>query len=337
MPLDTKSCLVTGAAGFIGSHTSRRLIDLGYRVTGFDNLNSYYDVNLKKDRLRSIEHPAFTFIAGDISDERVLSRVFDENGIRAVVHLAAQGGVRHSMDNPAEFVQSNLVGFANVLECCRRHAIEHLVFASSSSVYGANARMPFRETDPVDHPVSFYAATKKSNEILAHSYSDLYDLAVTGLRFFTVYGPWGRPDMAPMLFAEAITHGRPLKVFNEGRMQRDFTFIDDIVDGLVRTLESPPKPNPKWESFSPTPESSRAPYRIYNIGNGRPVELLRFIELLEACLGKKAEKILMPLQPGDVLATYASTSALEQAVGFRAKVSIEEGVSRFASWYRSYF
>ncbi len=333
-----KKILVTGVAGFIGFYTAKRLLDQGFRVVGIDNLNDYYSVLLKKDRLKTLESEAgFEFELLDVADGPALHNLFTNHSFYRVVHLAAQAGVRYSIENPSEFVQSNLVGFANLLEECRHGDVEHLVFASSSSVYGANTKMPFSEHDSVNHPVSFYAATKKANEAMAHSYAHLYGLPVTGLRFFTVYGPWGRPDMAPMLFASAITENRPIYVFNEGKMKRDFTYVDDIADAISRTLFTAAEPNPGWEASQPDPASSYAPYRIYNIGNNKPIELMDFISLMEESLGRKAQKVLLPPQPGDVIATYADTDGLFAAVGFRPSTPVEEGIAKFASWYLDYF
>jgi UDP-glucuronate 4-epimerase len=308
--------LVTGVAGFIGMHCAARLLARGDEVVGVDNLSPYYSVELKKDRLKQLQ---IKFHESDIADGSSLNRIFEDARPEAVLHLAAQAGVRYSLENPASYVQSNLVGFANLLECCRRHPPRHLVFASSSSVYGTNARLPWSETDNVDHPVSLYAATKKSNELMAHAYSHLYALPATGLRFFTVYGPWGRPDMSPMLFARAIMEGKPLQVFNHGDMQRDFTYIDDIVEGTVRVLDKP------------------ARYAIYNIGNHQPVGLLDYIAALERALGKKAVLEMQPMQPGDVKATYADTRALAAAVGFAPTTPLGDGLTRFAEWFRNYY
>lgn len=330
--------LITGAAGFIGFHVCRRVLERGDEVVGFDNVNPYYDVRLKRDRLAQIaSHPRFSFVEGDLADRRLLAEVFAKHQPRAVVHLAAQAGVRYSIENPHAYVDSNLVGFMNILEGCRHHHVGHLVYASSSSVYGSNTKAPFSEHDNVDHPVSLYAATKKANELMAHTYSHLYGLPATGLRFFTVYGPWGRPDMALFLFTKAILEERPIDVFNHGKMQRDFTYIDDIVEGMVRVVDRPAAPNPNWRGAAPDPATSAAPHRVYNIGNNQPVELLRFIEVLERCLGKSAMKNLLPMQPGDVPATFADTSALEAAVGFKPCTPIETGVARFVDWYRQYY
>ena len=330
--------LVTGAAGFIGFHVAKRLLDRGERVVGVDSLNDYYDPQLKRDRLAHLNvYDGFEFTQLDVADNRALVDVFDTTKPGAVIHLAAQAGVRYSIDNPNAYVQSNLVGFGNILEACRHREVRHLLFASSSSVYGANTRVPFSEHDTVDHPISLYAATKKANELMAHTYSHLFRLPTTGLRFFTVYGPWGRPDMAPFLFARAIRDGKPIKVFNHGAMRRDFTYVDDIAEGVLRTLDRIPQPMPSWSGDHPDPATSSAPYRIYNIGNSAPVDLLRFIELLEQNLGRCAEKVFLPLQPGDVVATYADTSALSRDTGFTPATPIEVGVARFAEWFNEYY
>lgn len=330
--------LVTGAAGFIGFHLSQRLLARGDEVIGLDNLNAYYDVKLKEDRLRQLcGGPAFRFHRLDLADPVGMEELFRTERPTRVAHLAAQAGVRYSLKDPHTYVNSNLVGFLHILEGCRHHDVEHLVYASSSSVYGANTRMPFSVHDNVDHPVSLYAATKKANELMAHSYSSLYRLPTTGLRFFTVYGPWGRPDMALFLFTRAILAGEPIDVFNDGKMRRDFTYIDDIVEGVVRTLDRPATPNPAWSSDRPDPASSRAPYRVYNIGNHQPVELLHLIGVLEGALGKKAIQNRLPMQPGDVPATYADVADLERDVGFRPATSIEMGVTQFVRWYRDYY
>lgn len=330
--------LVTGVAGFIGYHVAERLIARGDQVIGLDNLNDYYDVRLKEARLARLTGRAgFEFHRLNLADRDGLERLFADTRPRRVIHLAAQAGVRYSLTNPRAYVDSNLVGFTNILEGCRHNGLEHLVYASSSSVYGANTRMPFSVHQNVDHPLSLYAATKKANELMAHTYSHLYGLPTTGLRFFTVYGPWGRPDMALFLFTKAILEGRPIDVFNEGRMRRDFTYIDDIVEGVVRVVDRVAAPNPAWSGDAPDPGTSAAPYRLYNIGNNNPVELLRLIELLEQALGRAAQKRMLPMQPGDVPATYADVDDLMRDVGFRPATSIEEGVRRFVAWYRSFY
>ncbi|MGO9304692.1 MAG: NAD-dependent epimerase [Candidatus Korobacteraceae bacterium] len=330
--------LVTGCAGFIGFHVSRRMVEEGHEVLGLDNLNEYYDVNLKKARLSQLtDYPHFRFTKMDLSDRDGTARLFHDESFGKVVHLAAQAGVRYSLTNPHAYVDSNLVGFLNVLEGCRHSGVEHLVFASSSSVYGANTKMPFSEQDNVDHPISLYAATKKANELMAHAYAHLYRLPCTGLRFFTVYGPWGRPDMALFLFTRAILEDKPIDVFNHGKMRRDFTYIDDLVEGLVRILGRIPQPNPAWNGECPDCSTSSAPYRIYNIGNSSPVELMALIGALEEKLGKKARLKLLPLQPGDVPASCADVSGLVEDVGFRPRTSIEEGIGRFVDWYRDYY
>ncbi len=336
--MKTKSALVTGAAGFIGYHLSDRLCREGWRVIGIDNLNAYYDVNLKASRLDALSrHEAFSFSKADLFDKGALGRLFNKGTWDVVVNLAAQAGVRYSLTHPQAYVESNLVGFANLLECCRESRIGHLVFASSSSVYGANTKMPFSVHDNVDHPVSLYAATKKANELMAHTYSHLYGLPVTGLRFFTVYGPWGRPDMALFLFTRAILEGKPIKVFNHGKMERDFTYIDDIIEGVFRVMKRIPVPNPDWNGASPDPGTSTAPYRLYNIGNNNPVSLMDFISAIEDALGKKAEKNFMDLQPGDVPATFADIDDLIRDVGFRPQTPITDGIRRFIQWYRDYY
>jgi UDP-glucuronate 4-epimerase len=333
-----ENVLVTGAAGFIGFQLSRRLLDDGIRVTGLDNLTPYYDVRLKEDRLNKIlSADAFTFANLDLVDRKALENLFDNNDFDVVVNLAAQAGVRYSLTNPHAYVDSNIVGFVNILECCRHHKVKHLVFASSSSVYGANTNMPFSIHHNVDHPVSLYAATKKANELMAHTYSHLYGLCCTGLRFFTVYGPWGRPDMALFLFTKAITEGKPIKVFNHGKMQRDFTYIDDIIEGVVRVMARLPEPNPAWRGDAPDPGTSYAPYKIYNIGNNNPVQLLEFIEEIENALGRKANKEFVDLQPGDVVATYADVDDLIQAVGFKPETPLATGIRRFIEWYQEYY
>lgn len=326
--------LVTGAAGFIGAALSRRLLDRGDDVLGYDNINDYYDERLKRARLDGFADDArFRFTRGALEDRATLEKTFADFQPQRVVNLAAQAGVRYSLENPHAYVDSNLVGFINVLDACRQQDVEHLVYASSSSVYGANRKLPFAVRDAVDHPVSLYAASKKANELMAHTYSHLYRLPTTGLRFFTVYGPWGRPDMSPILFARNILAGKPIKVFNHGRHSRDFTYVDDIVEGVVRTLDRPAAPNPDFDPLNPDAASSTAPYRVYNIGNGNPVELGRFIELMEQHLGRQAEKILLPMQPGDVEDTYADVTALARDTGYHPSTSIETGVARFAEWY----
>lgn len=330
--------LVTGAAGFIGFHVCRRLLERGDEVIGIDNLNAYYEVSLKQARLDELTpFSRFHFILMDIVDRDAMAELFAREKFDRVVHLAAQAGVRYSLENPHAYADSNLVGFLNVLEGCRQSTVQHLVYASSSSVYGLNETMPFSVHNNVDHPVSLYAATKKSNELMAHAYSHLYQLPVTGLRFFTVYGPWGRPDMSPFLFVRAILEGKPLKIFNQGRHRRDFTFIDDIVEGVVRVLDRAAAPHTEWSGLHPDPATGRAPYRIYNIGNSEPVELLYYIELIEKAIGKTTEKILLPLQPGDVEHTYADVTDLEQDTGYRPKVSIVDGIERFVAWYRCFY
>jgi UDP-glucuronate 4-epimerase len=330
--------LVTGAAGFIGFHVSQYLCNRGDEVVGLDNLNDYYEVSLKEARLSQLEPLTnFRFIKLDIADRDGMAKLFETEVFDRVVHLAAQAGVRYSIENPHAYADSNLVGFLNILEGCRHAKVEHLVYASSSSVYGANEAIPFSESDNVDHPVSLYAASKKANEAMAHSYSQLYNLPTTGLRFFTVYGPWGRPDMSPILFARSIANGEPLKVFNYGKHRRDFTYIDDIVEGVVRTLDRVAQPNPKWSGSDPNPASSKAPWRIYNIGNSQPVELLYYIECIERSLGKITEKEMLPLQSGDVENTYADVEALMRDTGYRPETPIEQGVDKFISWFKEYY
>ena len=330
--------LVTGAAGFIGFSLAKRLIERGDEVVGVDNLNDYYDVNLKKARLAQLEgRQGFRFVKMSLEDREGILSLFKEERFDKAVNLAAQAGVRYSLINPYSYIDSNIVGFINLLEGCRHNGVKHFVFASSSSVYGANTKMPFSVHDNVDHPVSLYAATKKSNELMAHTYSHLYQLPCTGLRFFTVYGPWGRPDMALFLFTKAILEGKPIDVFNYGKMQRDFTYIDDIVEGVIRVADKIPQPDLKWSGDRPDPGASRAPYRIYNIGNNNPVELMRFIEVLEKALGKEAAKNLLPLQLGDVPATYADVDDLIRDVGFKPATSIEDGIKRFVEWYKDYY
>ena len=330
--------LVTGVAGFIGSHLAHRLLARGDTVIGVDNLNDYYDPTLKHARLARLTVQAgFEFHEQDIADRAGMETLFAKAGAQRVVNLAAQAGVRYSLTHPHAYVDANVVGFMNVLEGCRHNRVEHLVYASSSSVYGLNTTMPFSVHHNVDHPVSLYAATKKANELMAHTYSHLYRLPTTGLRFFTVYGPWGRPDMALFLFTKAILAGKPIQVFNEGRMQRDFTFIDDIVEGVLRTLDHVARPNPAWNSAEPDPGTSPAPYRIYNIGNNNPVELTRFIAAIETALGRKAIRELLPMQPGDVPATAADVADLQADVGFSPSTSIETGIARFIDWYKEYY
>ncbi|NJO15589.1 MAG: NAD-dependent epimerase [Thioploca sp.] len=330
--------LITGAAGFIGAQLCKQLLERGETVVGIDNLNNYYDVNLKRARLAQLAHYSnFLFMQLDLVDRTGLATLFMREKFQRVVNLAAQAGVRYSIDNPYAYVDSNLVGFVNLLENCRHHAVEHLVFASSSSVYGLNTQMPFSVHDNVDHPISLYAATKKANELMAHTYAHLYGLPVTGLRFFTVYGPWGRPDMAYFKFTQAILNDQPIEVYNSGQMRRDFTYIDDIIEGVIRVLAQIPEPNKTWSGDNPDPSSSPAPYRIYNIGNNQPVELMYYIETLEKALGKKAKLKLLPMQPGDVPATYADISDLTQDFDFKPKTSIEVGIEHFVRWYQSYY
>jgi UDP-glucuronate 4-epimerase len=330
--------LVTGSAGFIGAALTLRLLERGDAVVGYDNLNDYYDVNLKRARLARLQaYPSFTEVRANLEDRATLTETVAQHQPRRVVNLAAQAGVRYSIQNPHAYVDSNLVGFVNLLEACRHHGVEHLVYASTSSVYGANTRMPFSVHDNVDHPVSLYAATKKANELMAHTYSHLYGLPTTGLRFFTVYGPWGRPDMALFLFTRAILAGEPINVFNYGQHRRDFTYIDDIVEGVVRVLDQVAAPNPDWSGDTPDSATSLAPYRLYNIGSHRPVELLRYIEVLEDCLGRKATRNLLPMQLGDVPDTYADVEALVADVGYQPATPIEEGIARFVAWYREYY
>jgi len=329
--------LVTGAAGFIGSHLSHRLTSRGNTVVGLDNLNDYYDVQFKLDRLARLEQESrFHFRKLDLADRGGIRELFEAERFDVVVNLGAQAGVRYSLTNPDAYVDSNLIGFVNVLEGCRQTQVKHLVYASSSSVYGANRNMPFSVHDNVDHPLSLYAASKKANELMAHTYSHLYRLPTTGLRFFTVYGPWGRPDMALYLFTKAILEGKPIDVFNHGKMRRDFTYIDDIVEGLVRVMNRVPQPDPAWSGEQPDPGASNAPFKIYNIGNHSPVELMVLIETLENCLGKKAEKNMLPMQPGDVPETYADVDDLIRDVGFKPSTPIEDGIARFVEWYRHY-
>jgi UDP-glucuronate 4-epimerase len=329
--------LVTGAAGFIGSHTSHRLLDRGDEVVGLDNLNDYYSVQLKHDRLaRLTARDGFRFVEMDLADRERMPGLFETEQFDFVINLAAQAGVRYSLTNPHAYVDSNLVGFVNVIEGCRHSGVKHLSYASSSSVYGGNTTMPFSIHDNVDHPISLYAASKKANELMAHTYSHLYDLPTTGLRFFTVYGPWGRPDMALFLFTDAILSGRPIDVYNNGQMQRDFTYVDDIVEGVIRVTDNVPTGDSDWSGANPDPATSSAPYRVYNIGNNQPVELMHLIEVLESCLGRTAEKNFMPMQPGDVPATFADVDDLIRDVDFKPATSIEDGVARFVEWYREY-
>lgn len=333
-----KPVLVTGCAGFLGFHLAHRLLGRGNRVVGLDNVNDYYDVKLKWDRLKLLQQfEEFEFHRLDLENRAGMEELFRGHEFDIVVHLAAQAGVRYSLTNPHAYVASNLTGFINVLEGCRHKSVKHLVFASSSSVYGAHTNMPFSVHQNVDHPVSLYAATKKANELMAHTYAHLYGLPCTGLRFFTVYGPWGRPDMALFLFTRAILAGEPIQVFNHGKMKRDFTYIDDVIEGVTRVMEAPPSPHPSWKSKSPDPGSSYAPYRIYNLGNHQPVQLMDFIKTIEKCLGVKAKKELLPLQPGDVVATYADIEDLKRDFGFTPVTSIEEGIAGFVKWYRDYY
>lgn len=330
--------LVTGTAGFIGFHLANRLLEEGHEVIGFDNVNDYYDPRLKRDRLKILEkHPGFIFFEEHLENREAVKRVVAQFRPATVINLAAQAGVRYSLVNPHAYIDSNITGFINVLEACRHHEVEHLIYASSSSVYGANTQMPFSIHQNVDHPLSLYAATKKANELMAHTYSHLYGLPTTGLRFFTVYGPWGRPDMALFLFTRAILEGKPIQVFNHGKMLRDFTYVDDIVEGIVRLVNNKAAPNPDWSSVKPDPGTSYAPYKIYNIGNNQPVELLAFIETLEEKLGRKAVKEFLPLQAGDVPQTYADVDDLMKDVGFRPKTDIREGIGKFADWYLQYY
>jgi UDP-glucuronate 4-epimerase len=330
--------LVTGAAGFIGSHLSERLLARGDEVLGYDNLNAYYDPALKEARLaRLTPQDGFSFVRASLEDRAALEAAFDDFRPQRVVNLAAQAGVRYSLENPHAYIDSNIVGFLNILEACRHRGIEHLVYASSSSVYGANRKLPFAVEDSVDHPVSLYAASKKANELMAHTYSHLFGLPTTGLRFFTVYGPWGRPDMALFLFTKKILAGEPIDVFNHGHHTRDFTYVDDIVEGVIRTLDRVPGPDAAYDPLAPTPASSLAPYRVYNIGNHQPVQLLRYIEVLEDCLGRKAEKRLLPMQPGDVPDTEADVEALRRDTGYSPATPIETGVRRFVEWYRAFY
>jgi UDP-glucuronate 4-epimerase len=333
-----KRILVTGVAGFIGSTLAQKLLARGDTVIGIDNINDYYDPNLKLARLKRLEaHAKFSFSKLDICDRVGMAGLFSANTFDAVMHLAAQAGVRYSLTHPHAYIEANVIGFTNVLEGARHAGVGHLVFASSSSVYGLNSKMPLAESDNVDHPVSLYAATKKANELMAHSYAHLFGLACTGLRFFTVYGPWGRPDMALFLFTEAILRGEPINVFNHGKMVRDFTYVDDIVEGVMRVIDKPATPDTQWLASPPNPATSKAAYRVFNIGNNRPVELMRYIEALETCLGKKATMNLLPMQAGDVVATDADVSRLHEWVGFRPETKVEDGIARFVDWYRAYY
>ena len=338
MEFEFKNVLVTGAAGFIGFHLCQQLLKGDVQITGIDNLNPYYDVGLKKDRLNNIlSAPNFKFVKMDMADRSDMQELFNNNKFDVVVNLAAQAGVRYSIENPHAYVDSNLVGFVNILEGCRHSGVKHLVFASSSSVYGANTNMPFSIHHNVDHPVSLYAATKKANELMAHTYGHLYGLCCTGLRFFTVYGPWGRPDMALFLFTKAILENKPIKVFNHGKMQRDFTYIDDIIEGVIRVMGRLPEPNPEWRGDKPDPGTSYAPYKIYNIGNNNPVELIEFIGVIEKTLKREAKKEFLDLQPGDVPATYADVDDLIADVGFKPQTPITTGIQQFVEWYKQYY
>ncbi len=333
-----KKILITGGAGFIGAHLAQRLLAAGKEVVALDNLNDYYDPELKKARMKALaEGEGFTHVNINLQDRDAVAELFSRHQFDAVVNLAAQAGVRYSLINPASYVDTNLVGFGNVLEGCRHSGVKHLVFASSSSVYGANTNMPFSVHDNVDHPVSLYAASKKANELMAHTYAHLFNLPVTGLRFFTVYGPWGRPDMALFLFTKAILEGRPIDVFNNGEMERDFTYIDDIVEGVVRVIHNVPTANPAWDGNAPDPATSYCPYQIYNIGNNNKEKLMRYIEVLEECLGRKAEKNFMPMQPGDVPATYANVDDLVANLDYKPNTTLEYGIEQFVQWYKAYF
>ncbi len=330
--------LVTGAAGFIGFHTSQKLLARGDQVIGIDNLNDYYDVNLKRDRLKQLSDEAgFQFQQLDLADNDGMANLFQQHRFDRVIHLAAQAGVRYSIENPRAYIDANIVGFLNIIEGCRHSKVPHLSYASSSSVYGANTKQPFAESDNVDHPVSLYAASKKSNELMAHTYSNLFDLPTTGLRFFTVYGPWGRPDMALFKFTKGIIEGTPIDVYNHGEMYRDFTYIDDIVEGVIRVSDRIPSADPNWSGDTPDPSASFAPYRVYNIGNSSPVRLMDFVEAIETSIGKKAEINMMPIQPGDVPSTCADVSALQRDVDFTPCTSVKDGIAQFVSWYRSYY
>lgn len=333
-----KRILVTGAAGFIGSHLANRLLNEGYEIIGVDNINDYYDVNLKKSRLNLIRnHENFKFEKISLEDKEAMESVFSKYKPNIVVNLAAQAGVRYSLENPQAYIEANIVGFTNVLEGSRHHKVDHLIYASSSSVYGANTSLPFSVHDNVDHPMSLYAATKKANELMAHTYSQLYDIPTTGLRFFTVYGPWGRPDMALFLFTQSIINGKPINVFNNGEMMRDFTYVDDIVESISRLIKKPAQPNPKWTGKKPDPGTSYAPYKIYNIGNNSPVNLMDFIEAIEEKIGKKASKNFMPIQAGDVPATYADVADLYRDIDFQPQTNIKDGIGKFIDWYVEYY
>jgi UDP-glucuronate 4-epimerase len=335
---DPMKLLVTGVAGFIGSATAQRLLDRGDEVVGLDNLNDYYDVSLKQARLARLQgHRAFRFVRADLADNAAIAALFAREKFARVAHLGAQAGVRYSLKDPHSYIQSNVLGTLNVLEGCRHNGVAHLVYASSSSVYGASSALPYTEHDPACHPLSMYAASKRANELMAHSYSNVFALPTTGLRFFTVYGPWGRPDMALSLFARAILDGRPIEVFNHGHHKRDFTYVDDIVEGVVRVLDRVAQPDPRWDSAHPDPAFSPAPFRLYNIGSNRPIALLRYIELLEECLGRKAEKIMLPMQPGDVADTFADVDELKRDIGYQPSTPVEVGVRNFADWFRDYY
>ncbi|GLR09183.1 protein CapI [Mixta theicola] len=329
--------LVTGAAGFIGFHVTQRLLSAGHQVVGLDNLNDYYDVNLKRARLNQITSSDFTFVEGDLSDRDAIASLFAQQRFQRVIHLGAQAGVRYSIDNPHAYADANLTGHLNILEGCRHHKIEHLLYASSSSVYGLNRKMPFSTDDSVDHPVSLYAATKKANELMSHTYSHLYGIPTTGLRFFTVYGPWGRPDMALFKFTQAIIAGESIDVYNNGEMRRDFTYIDDITESIFRLQDVIPQKDPDWTVETGSPATSSAPYRVYNIGNSQPVTLMAYIEALEKALGTEAQKNMLPMQPGDVLETSADTQALFDVIGFKPQTGVEEGIKRFVEWYRAFY